>query len=55
MTQVKEQRNNLAHGNISFTECGRNTSIDELLRAFEQIPNFLDDFISNIEEMLSSY
>jgi hypothetical protein len=46
MTQVKEQRNNLAHGNISFTECGRNTSIDELLRAFEQIPNFLDDFIS---------
>jgi len=55
MTKVKEKRNALAHGDISFTECGRNTSTDELLRAFEQIPNFLDDFISNIEEMLSSY
>jgi len=55
MTQVKQQRNDLAHGNISFTECGRNTSTDELLTAFEQIPNFLDNFISNIEEMLSSY
>jgi hypothetical protein len=55
MTQVKQQRNDLAHGNISFTNCGRNTSTDELLKAFEQIPNFLESFISNIEDMLSSY
>ncbi len=55
MTQVKQQRNNLAHGNISFTECGRDTSTDELLKAFEQIPNFLEIFMNNVEDMLSSY
>lgn len=55
MTQIKQQRNDLAHGNISFTDCGRNTSTDELLTAFEQIPNFLESFISNVEDMLSSY
>lgn len=55
ITQVKKQRNDLAHGNISFTECGRNTSTDELLKAFNQIPNFLENFIKNIEDMLLSY
>lgn len=55
ITMVKQQRNELAHGNISFTECGRNTSTDELLKAFDQIPNFLESLIKNIEDMLSSY
>ena len=55
ITMVKQQRNDLAHGNISFTDCGRNTSTVDLLEAFEQIPNFLESLINNIEGMLLSY
>ena len=29
--QVKTRRNNLAHGNISFSECGRDFTLEELV------------------------
>ena len=39
LKEVKEERNNLAHGTISFVECGRNYSIDDLKKNKEMKQN----------------
>lgn len=52
---VKDNRNDLAHGNKSFTDCGRDTSIDDLITAFKQIPEFLNTILNGVDFMLQSY
>ena len=51
MKEVKEERNNLAHGTISFVECGRNYSIDDL----KKIKNETECFLENILEGMKDY
>ena len=51
LTDVKDKRNNLAHGTISFVECGRDYSLDEL----KKIKNETVLFLKGILEGMKSY
>jgi hypothetical protein len=49
LTVVKAQRNNLAHGNTTFSECGRDYSVTDLRRISVQAVNYLRAILKNIE------
>ncbi len=50
--QVKTQRNNLAHGLISFAECGRNYTISELREIKHQVILYLRQILKNIDKYI---
>lgn len=52
--QVKTQRNNLAHGHISFAECGRNYTISDLREIKHQVIIYLRRILKNIERYLDN-
>lgn len=45
---VKDKRNDLAHGFISFRDCGREYSIDDILAFKEEVLEYLNQIIKNI-------
>jgi hypothetical protein len=44
---VKNQRNSLAHGVSTFSDCGRNYNISELERIKDDVIFFLEDILKN--------
>jgi hypothetical protein len=50
--QVKTQRNNLAHGTISFAECGRNYGIGQLRDTKKEVILYLRNILRNIKKYL---
>jgi hypothetical protein len=50
--EVKTQRNNLAHGNISFAECGRNYGIEQLRVTKKEVILYLRSILRNIKKYL---
>jgi hypothetical protein len=51
---VKTQRNNLAHGVISFAECGRNYSISDLKKIKHEVIIYLRRILKNIDTYLQN-
>jgi hypothetical protein len=51
---VMENRNDLAHGNKSFAEVGKDTTIEDLLKIKEEVIEYLQKILQNIEEYLSN-
>jgi hypothetical protein len=49
---VKTQRNNLAHGNISFAECGRNYGVGQLRDTKKEVILYLRNILRNIKKYL---
>lgn len=49
LTDVKNKRNDLAHGTTSFVECGRDYSIDDLIKIKSQTVLFLDGILSGMK------
>lgn len=49
LEKVKEQRNQLAHGTLSFVECGRDFTVMDLHEIKTEVENFLSGFIDAIE------
>lgn len=49
LSDVKNKRNNLAHGTISFAECGRDYSIEDLTKIKEETVFFLEDILSGMQ------
>jgi hypothetical protein len=49
---VKTQRNKLAHGDLSFAECGRNYTISDLKLIYNQVTKYLKRILLNIERYL---
>jgi hypothetical protein len=49
---VKTQRNNLAHGNISFAKCGREYSPEDLLKIKNQVMKYLRSILQNIKRYI---
>ena len=47
--KVKEQRNQLAHGTLSFVECGRDFTVIDLHEIKIEVEKFLSGFIDVIE------
>lgn len=50
LTKLREQRNQLAHGTISFAECGRELTTTDLYNIKKEVEIFLQGFIRAIEE-----
>jgi hypothetical protein len=44
----------LAHGGISFEDCGQDTSVDELVAIFDEIKIFIKAVLDGISEYLST-
>lgn len=49
---VKTQRNNLAHGVVSFAECGRNYSTADLKKIKQEVIIYLRGILKNIDGFL---
>ncbi len=47
---VKQHRNDLAHGNISFSEIGKDKTPSDLLTVCDEVIAYLEAITSNIEE-----
>lgn len=52
LSEVKNRRNQLAHGNLSFLECGRDTAIEEIIAIKGEVINYLTQILNNIEDYL---
>lgn len=50
LKDVKEKRNNLAHGTLSFEECGRNYSLVDLNEIKDQTILFLKNILNGMNE-----
>ncbi|WP_159017479.1 MAE_28990/MAE_18760 family HEPN-like nuclease [Cognatiluteimonas profundi] len=48
MTTIKDQRNALAHGLKSFSECGRDYAVKDLERIYKQTQHFLNGFVRSV-------
>lgn len=49
LLMIKSKRNDLAHGKISFEECGQECSVDELYRIYRQAVVFVEGILDAIE------
>ncbi len=49
---VMKNRNDLAHGNKSFSEIGKSTSIEDLLKVKEEVIAYIAQILNNIENYL---
>lgn len=45
---VKTKRNNLAHGHVSFDECGREYTVADLTRISKQVLTFVRSFLNSL-------
>jgi hypothetical protein len=51
---IMKNRNDLAHGNKSFSEVGKDTSIVDLLKVKEEVIEYLHQILNNIERYLAA-
>ncbi len=49
---VKDKRNDLAHGNVSFCECGREYSVDDLVNIKKQTVIYLRSTLRNMKKFV---
>ena len=52
LLEIKNKRNNLAHGIISFSECGREVTIGDLEIAFSESSSYLEKIVENVKAYL---
>jgi hypothetical protein len=50
---IKNRRNELAHGSISFVDCGQSTSVDELERYFKEVKEYMNAIINGASKYLN--
>ena len=54
LATVVTLRNHLAHGNISFAECGRDYTVDQIERIKRQLVTFVGGILRNIADYIDS-
>lgn len=52
---VKDLRNKLAHGNLSFTECGDGVTVSELKSIKEKAAKYLREVVAAYQDFISAY
>ncbi len=52
---IKDNRNDLAHGNKSFSEIGRDEVPSDLLEIAKRVFEFLDEFVENVNTYLNEF
>ena len=50
LSDVKDKRNNLSHGTISFVECGRDYSFEELITIKNEVVLYLEGLLVGIND-----
>lgn len=50
LSQVKDKRNDLAHGTISFMECGRDFSVNDIIKIKDETILFLRSVLESIKK-----
>ncbi len=50
---IKKMRNDIAHGNVSFSEAARNTTMRELIDYKDRTVAYLTDVLKNIDDYIS--
>ena len=51
---VKTNRNDLAHGVISFAECGKKHTLEDLAKTKKEVIIFLKGILNNVDQYISS-
>lgn len=54
LRQIKVNRNDLAHGNKSFSEVGRNTTIENILEFKKEVIEYIGQILTNIKTYLDA-
>lgn len=54
LLEIKNKRNNLSHGIVSFSECGREISISDLNLAFNEATSYLEGILENVKVYLNT-
>lgn len=54
LLEVKNKRNNIAHGNISFIEGGRESSVGDLIKYKDEIIRFLYELHTEVSEYVDN-
>lgn len=52
LLNIKDKRNALAHGRLSFEQCGQDTAVDALIEYSQQAYSFLEAVLNGIDEYL---
>lgn len=52
LVTVKNKRNALAHGDISFQECGKEYTIQQMVEIKDEVLQYLKEILYNIEQFL---
>lgn len=53
LLKVKEKRNELAHGHVSFEDCGHETSLEELIEISAETQVYLNAVLEGIEDYIN--
>jgi hypothetical protein len=51
---VKNKRNDLAHGIFSFCDCGKDYTIEDLLKIKQEVISYLIEILQNIEQYINT-
>jgi hypothetical protein len=54
LLSVKTHRNDLAHGNKSFSEVGRSFSVEDILQIKQEVVEYLGEMLENVTSYLDS-
>jgi hypothetical protein len=54
LVRVKKLRNDLAHGNITFTECGKDYICKDLIKYKKEVVLFLKEYLNNVESYIKN-
>lgn len=54
LVTIKEKRNQLAHGNKTFAEIGRDFTVKDLLEIKKSLTAFIDEVLDNVQEYIDT-
>lgn len=54
LLHIKTKRNDLAHGTVSFTDCGKDYDINDLIDFKDRTKSYLEDVVIGIENFLKN-
>jgi hypothetical protein len=54
LEEIKTKRNHLAHGRITFAECGKNYSVQEMCKFKDNAVLYMEGILTNIGDYISS-
>lgn len=54
LVQIKEKRNQLAHGEKTFCEIGRDVTVSDLVKIKDALTSYIDEVLNNVQEYIDN-